>query len=251
MKIISWNVAGLRACIKKGLLGFIKEENADIYCFQEIKASKEICSRDLDLKDYNLYCYPAVKPGYSGTLVLSKNKPLSVIEGVGNKDIDREGSVLALEFNKFFLINSYFPHSSRDLSRLDFKLKFNDIFERFCERLDKKKPVVIASDFNVAHKEIDLANPKQNEKNAGFTIQERKWFDSFLNKGYVDTFREFVKGNGHYTWWTYRFGARKRNVGWRVDYFIISKRLRNKLKNSEILDKIMGSDHCPIRLEII
>ncbi|MBW3022766.1 exodeoxyribonuclease III [Candidatus Woesearchaeota archaeon] len=245
MKIISWNVAGINACIRKGLLEFIRKQNADVYCFQEVKSSpKELSDK---LKNYNEFWFPAKKKGYSGTLIYSKQKPKSVKKGIG---ADNEGRVITLEFPKFYLINAYFPHAHRKLTRLDFKLKFNRKFQSYCEKIKKKKPVIIAADFNVAHKEIDLANPKQNQKNAGFTIQERNWFDNFLKKGYIDTFRQFTKEGGHYTWWTYMFDARKRNIGWRIDYFVVTKNLKNKVKSSKILKNVMGSDHAPIKLEI-
>ncbi len=222
MKIVSWNVAGFRSCMSKGCLDFIKKEKADVYCFQEVK------SEDVPfIEGYEVFNFPAKKKGYSGTLIYSKHKPISVSYGLGQKDFDDEGRVIVLEFENFFLINAYFPHSSRDLSRLNFKLRFDKTFEEFCKKLEKKKPLVLTGDFNVAHRDIDLANPKQNVKNAGFTPQERLWFDEFLKSGYIDTFREFVKENGHYTWWTYRFNARKRNIGWRIDYFVVSDKLKS------------------------
>jgi exodeoxyribonuclease-3 len=245
MKLVSWNVAGLRACIAKGCLDFIKNEKADIYCFQEVK------SEDVPfIEGYETFNVPAKKKGYSGILVYTKHKPISTQIGIGVKEFDDEGRVIALEFEHFYFIGVYFPHSARDLSRLNFKLRFNKTFAEFCKKLEKKKPLVLAGDFNVAHRDIDLANPKQNMKNAGFTPQERLWFDDFLKLGYVDTFREFVKEPGNYTWWTYRFNARKRNIGWRIDYFVISEDLKNKVKNSKILKDVVGSDHCPISLEL-
>jgi exodeoxyribonuclease-3 len=251
MKLISWNVNGINSCFRKGLLKFIKKENADIYCFQEIKSSPQKIPEPLkNIKGYFSYMSFGTKNGYSGLIVYSKAKPISVIDKIGDKSIDKEARVLALEFRKFYLINAYFPHSSRGLKRISFKLRFNKKFSDFCKRLERKKPIVIASDFNVAHKEIDLKNPKQNEKNAGFTEQERSWFDRFLNNGHIDTFREFTKQGGHYTWWTWRNNARKRNIGWRIDYFVVSRKMRNKLVDSAILSKIYGSDHCPILLKI-
>jgi len=251
MKIISWNVAGINACIKKGLIDFMKKENSDIYCFQEVKASHENFPKELkNLEGYNGYSVFANKKGYSGVSILSKIKPLKVIQGLGREDFDSEGRVLTLEFDKFYLINVYFPHSNRELIRLGFKLNFNKEFLEFCNQLEKNKPLIIASDFNVAHKEIDLKNPKQNKKNAGFTPQERGWFNSFLMNGFIDTFREFNKEGGNYTWWAYRNKARERNIGWRIDYFIISEELRSNLIRSEILKDVFGSDHCPILLEI-
>ena len=248
MKIISWNVNGINACVKKGLLEFIKKENADIYCFQEVKSSPEKANMAASRSGYASFWLPATKKGYSGLLMYSKTTPLSFRHGLGHKDIDYEGRVLTLEFDAFFLINAYFPHARRELKRLDFKLAFNKKFFEFCQELRKKKPIVIAADFNVAHKDIDLRNPKQNIKNAGFTIQERTWFDDFLKRGYVDTFREFIQEGDHYTWWTYRNNARQRNIGWRIDYFIVTENLRSKLVDSQILKGIKGSDHCPISL---
>lgn len=251
MKIISWNVAGINACIKKGLIEFIKKEDADIYCFQEVKASQENFPKRLEnLEGYNGHHAFADKKGYSGVSIFTKIKPLKVIKGLGEEEFDKEGRVLTLEFDKFYLINVYFPHSHRELTRLSFKLNFNKEFLEFCNQLEKDKPLIIASDFNVAHQEIDLKNPKQNKKNAGFTPQEREWFDIFLKQGFIDTFREFVKDGGNYTWWAYRNKARERNIGWRIDYFIISKKLMGSLIKSEILKDVLGSDHCPILLEI-
>jgi len=246
MKLVSWNVNGVRASLNKGLAGFIKNERADAYLFQEVKARE---APELP-EGYHVFWHPAEKKGYSGVAVLSKKKPLSVVKGMGVEEFDVEGRVLTLEFDKFFLVNVYFPNAGDGLKRLGFKLGFNRVFENFCKKLDHKKPVIIGSDFNVAHKEIDLANPKTNADNAGFTPQERSWFDSFLKKGFADTFREFEKGAGHYTYWTYRFNARARNVGWRLDYFVASKRFVKKVKKSFILKDVTGSDHAPIVLEV-
>ncbi|MBS3086516.1 exodeoxyribonuclease III [Candidatus Pacearchaeota archaeon] len=251
MKIISWNVAGLRSCFSKGLLDFMKKEGADVYCFQEVKCQANQFPHELSgLKGYEAFHSFAQKKGYSGVSVYTKIKPINVISGIGNDLFDFEGRTITLEFGNFFLVNAYFPHSHRELKRLSFKLGFNKHFLKFCKKLEKIKPVVIASDFNVAHKEIDLRNPKQNLKNAGFTKEEREWFDLFLKEGFIDTFREFTQEPGHYTWWTYRNNARQRNIGWRVDYFIISTKLKSKLKKSTILKDVLGSDHAPISLEI-
>ena len=247
MKIVSWNVNGINSCIRKGLLGFMKKENADAYCFQEIKVSPK---KMPEIKGYEQFWYPAKKKGYAGTVVFSKTKPLSVARGMGDKPADNEGRVIVLDFKKFYLLNVYFPYSGRDLSRLKFKLDFNGKFLKLAEKLRKKKPVVIASDFNVAHEAIDLAKPKENEGHAGFHPKEREWFGKFLKLGYVDTFRIFTKEGGHYTWWTWRFNARKRNLGWRVDYFIVSKDLKGKVKKSSILKDVTGSDHAPIEMEL-
>lgn len=251
MKIVSWNVAGLRSCFNKGLINFMRKENADVYCFQEVKCQLGQFPEELNqLNNYEAFHSLAKKKGYSGVSVYTRIKPVNVFYGVGKEIFDSEGRVLTLEFKSFFLINAYFPHSNRELKRLDFKLEFNNHFLEFCKRLEKNKPVIIASDFNVAHKEIDLRNPKQNEKNAGFTKEEREWFGSFLKQGFIDTFREFDQDGGNYTWWTYRANARERNIGWRIDYFVVSKKLRQKLKESKILKDILGSDHAPILLEM-
>jgi exodeoxyribonuclease-3 len=248
MKIISWNVNGVNACLKKGLLDFMKSEDADVYCFQEMKATKEKLPKEIE--GYEEFHAHAKKKGYSGVSVYSKHSPERVFYGLGEERFDDEGRVVGLEFEDFILVNVYFPHSSRDLKRIDFKLDFNKKFLEFCKNLEKIKPVVIASDFNVAHKEIDLRNPKQNMKNAGFTIEEREWFDEFLGEGFVDSFREFTENGENYTWWSYRNNARERNIGWRIDYFVISEVLKEKLIESSILKDVLGSDHCPIRLQI-
>ncbi len=248
MKIISWNVAGINACVKKGLFDFMRAENAEIYCFQEVKASDEKMPRDFDPK-YHAYHSISARKGYSGVSIFTKIKPLSIME-TGKVDNEKEGRILVLEFERFFLINAYFPHAHRELKRLEFKLIFNERFLTFCKGLEKKKPLIIAADFNVAHKEIDLANFRQNRGNAGFTDEERKWFDDFLACGFIDTFREFVAENGHYTWWTYRNGARERNIGWRIDYFLTSSSLKSHVKESKILKDVLGSDHCPIVLKL-
>lgn len=251
MKLISWNVSGINSCTKKGLIDFIKKENADLYCFQEVKSDPDQINFKLkNISKYMKFWSPSEKKGRSGVAIFSKIKPISVKQGIGSEIIDKEGRLLTLEFKKFFLINAYFPHSHRTLKRLDFKLKFNKLFLNFCKNLKKKKPLIIAADFNVAHKEIDLRNPKQNKKNAGFTIKERNWFDEFLKQSYIDTFREFDDGPGNYTYWTYMNNARKRNIGWRIDYFIINKNLKSNLISSNILNNVYGSDHCPIKLVI-
>jgi exodeoxyribonuclease-3 len=248
MKIISWNLNGINSCANKGAITAIEKEGADAYCFQEVKASKEKIPKIFD--GYRGFHVHALKNGYSGASVYTTLRPLSVIEGMGKEEFDSEGRVITLELDDFFLINAYFPHSNREMTRLEFKLRFNREFEKFCKGLEKVKPVIIAADFNVAHTEIDLANPRQNEGNAGFTMQEREWFGSFLSDGFIDTFREFTKGGGYYTWWPYMNDARTRNIGWRIDYFVVSNQLKNRLKSSRILKDITGSDHCPIVLEL-
>lgn len=251
MKVISWNLAGINASVKKGLINFMRREDSEIYCFQEVKASQSNYPKSLEsFAGYNSYHSYSKKKGYSGVSIFTKIKPLRVINGIGIEEFDNEGRVITLEFEEFFLINAYFPHSHRELTRLDFKLKFNRSFLEFCNKLREEKPLIIASDLNVAHKEIDLRNPKQNKKNAGFTPQEREWLDNFLKEGFIDTFREFNQEGGSYTWWTYRNKARERNIGWRIDYFVISKELKKRLIRSDILKDVFGSDHCPIVLEI-
>jgi len=251
MKIISWNVNGINSVVNKGLIKFMKETNADIYCFQETKCSKEkVSSFSNHLNGYSNYWFCAEKKGYSGLLVSSKIKPLFVSYGINNKNFDNEGRVLTLEFDNFYLINIYFPNSNHELSRLNFKLDFNNNFLEYCNKLKLKKHLIICGDFNVAHTEIDLKNPKVNINNAGFTIQEREWFTKFLDAGYIDTFRLFNNDPGHYTWWSYRFNARARNIGWRIDYFVADKNIQDKIIKSSILKEVLGSDHCPIFLEV-
>lgn len=253
MRIISFNINGINSALKHGLRDFISLENADVYLFQEVKNSWETIDDSLrKIPGYETYFYGAKKKGYSGLLayVKTKNKPLNVKEGIGVPEIDDQARVQALEFKDFYLLNTYLPHSGRELEKLSFKLMVNEKFLEYCEALKKIKPLIIAGDLNVAHHEIDLANPKGNKKNAGFTQDERDFFDKFLSHGYVDTFREFTKEGGHYTWWTWRANARERNIGWRIDYFLVTKDILKKIKKSWILSDILGSDHCPIGLEI-
>jgi exodeoxyribonuclease-3 len=249
MKLISWNVNGINSALGKGLLDFIKKENADVYCFQETKRSADtIDPKMLGIDGYKVFWNPAKRKGYSGVMCLSKINPKSVAKGIGIEEFDNEGRVLTLEFEKFFLLNIYFPNAKRELVRLKGKLKFNEAILAYTEKLRKKKPVVICGDFNVAHKEIDLKNPKSNTKTAGFSPEERAWFTKLLEAGYIDTFRLFNKSPEQYTWWTYRFKARERNIGWRIDYFVVSGELKGKVASSEILPEVFGSDHCPVRL---
>jgi len=259
MKIISFNINGINSALKYGLRDFISLENADVYLFQEVKNSWDTINDSLrKIPGYETYFYQAAKRGYSGLLayVKTKNKPLSVKQGIDIKEIDDHARIQTLEFKKFFLVNTYLPHSGRELEKLDFKLRVNKKFLEYCEQLKKGssrhggKPVIIAGDLNVAHKEIDLANPRANMGNAGFTQAERDFFDKFLSHGYIDTFREFTKENGHYTWWSWRKGVRERNIGWRIDYFLVSENILKNVKRSWILKDVLGSDHCPIGLEI-
>ena len=249
MKIISWNVNGIRACLKKGLLDFIKSSDADILCFQETKANQD--QVDLQLDGYYQFWNSAEKKGYSGTLILSKINPSNCFLGMETPKHDNEGRLITLEYPEFFLVNSYTPNSQRGLTRLDYRTKEWDIdFLSYVKKIEKIKPVIFCGDLNVAHKEIDLKNPKTNHKNAGFTDEERKGFTNYIKAGFVDTFRNFYKEGGHYTWWSYMFQARMKDIGWRIDYFCISKILREKLLSSTILKEVMGSDHCPVMIEI-
>ena len=250
MKLISWNVNGIRAVIKKGFYDFVATYNPDILCIQETKAHPE--QVDLTLSDYPYqYWNSAEKKGYSGTAIFSKVEPLSINYNMGIKKHDLEGRVITAEFKDYFLVTVYTPNSKRELLRLDYRQKEWDVdFLKHLKELEKKKPVVFCGDLNVAHKEIDLKNPKTNRRNAGFTDEERMGFDNYVNAGFIDTFREFEKGEGHYTWWSYMFQARARDIGWRIDYFCISKALRSILKDAYILKDVMGSDHAPVVMEI-
>ncbi len=249
MRLLSWNVNGIRSAIKKGLTGLVNSAEYDILMFQEIKSD----TTPLDLSDAGYYSYvfpSSSKRGYSGTLTMSRTEPLAAIYGIGNGTFDSEGRVLTLEFRDFYAVNAYFPNSRRDLSRLSFKKRFNSEILEFCQNLRNTKPVVIGGDFNVAHKEIDIARPKQNDGNAGFTTEERRWFTHLLDKGYVDTFRIFDKKSRNYTWWTYRASARQKNIGWRIDYFVVSSEIAMDVKDAGILKNVGGSDHAPIYLNI-
>lgn len=249
MKIISFNVNGINAAKKKGLLKFMGEENADIFCFQEIKANDiTIDPSLLDVKGYRFYPFYSQRKGHHGTACYAKIEPVSVTNGIGDPESDTEGRVITLEFEKFYLINAYVPNAGRGLPRLDYKLQFNGKFLTYCQELRKRKPLVLCGDLNVAHQERDIANPKQNVKNAGFTPEERDSFTTFLAAGYIDTFREFVSDGGHYSWWSQRSDAKARNIGWRLDYFVINSEFRPALISSEILRDVNIADHCPVRL---
>jgi len=255
-KFISWNVNGIRAAIKKGLLDFIEKYNPDILCLQETKARPEQVELELHIYSYKYWNW-AEKKGYSGTAIFSKIKPLNVVNGLNISKHDFEGRVITLEFQDHFLVNVYTPNSKRELTRLPYRYKeWDPDFLDFVCSLEKTKPVIFCGDLNVAHTEIDLSNPKTNKTtksfpgNAGFTDEEREGFDNILSRGFIDTFREFNSSSGCYSWWSYRANARERNIGWRIDYFCLSSQLRTQLHNSIILPKVMGSDHAPILMEL-
>lgn len=247
--LISWNVNGLRACLKKGFLDFFRLIDADFFCLQETKM--EPGQAELDLSGYHAFWNSAEKKGYSGTAIFCKQEPLSVSRGIGIPEHDREGRVITLETEDFFLVNCYTPNSQRELARLSYRMEWEDAFRDYLAALDAKKPVVLCGDLNVAHREIDLKNPKTNRMNAGFTDQEREKMTRLLDAGFTDTFRYFYPDReGAYSWWSYLRNARATNAGWRIDYFIVSNRLERRLLNSDILMEIPGSDHCPVLLTL-
>ncbi|EKY26229.1 exodeoxyribonuclease III [Clostridium celatum] len=249
MKLISWNVNGIRACVQKGFLDFFNEVNADIFCIQESKLQEG--QINLELKGYHQYWNYAEKKGYSGTAIFTKKEPLSVRYGLGIEEHDKEGRVITLEFEDFFMITVYTPNSQNELARLDYRMKWEDDFKKYLKHLEKSKPVIVCGDLNVAHKEIDLKNPTTNRKNAGFTDEEREKLTSLLNDGFIDTFRYFYpETTGVYSWWSYRFNARKNNAGWRIDYFVVSESLKDRLESAKIHTEVLGSDHCPVELTI-
>lgn len=249
MKLISWNVNGLRACVKKGFEDFFKEVDADIFCVQETKLQEG--QIDFTPEGYECYWNYAEKKGYSGTAVFTKKHPLKVWNGIGMEEHDQEGRVITLEFEDFFFVTVYTPNSQSELKRLDYRMKWEDDFREYLQELDKEKPVIMTGDLNVAHEEIDLKNPKTNKKNAGFTQEERDKFTELLDTGFVDSFRYLnPELAGAYTWWSYRFKAREKDAGWRIDYFVVSERWKEKIKDAVIYKTVMGSDHCPIGLEI-
>jgi exodeoxyribonuclease-3 len=249
MKLISWNVNGLRTVLKKNFLEFLDTERPDVLCLQEIKCSQEDVEQ-LWPRHYTTYFNSALRKGYAGTAMFTKTRLLKMTDGVKITEHDGEGRVQTAEFDDFFLVNVYVPNSKRDLSRLTYRQKWDRDFLAYLKGLEKKKPVIFCGDLNVAHTEIDLANPCANVHNHGFTPEERAGFTAFVNAGFLDTFREFEKGGGHYTWWSVFGGARSRNVGWRLDYFLISKSFRPRLKTAFIHHKVLGSDHCPVGIEI-
>ncbi|MBC1481725.1 exodeoxyribonuclease III [Listeria seeligeri] len=249
MKLISWNVNGLRAAVKKGFLEYFDSVDADIFCLQETKL--QAGQIDLDLPAYKDYWNYAVKKGYSGTAIFTKKEPLSVQYGLGMEEHDTEGRVITLEFEKFYMVTVYTPNSQAELKRLDYRMTFEDAILAYVKKLDETKPVVLCGDLNVAHEEIDLKNPKTNRKNAGFSDEERAKFTAFLEAGFVDSFRYFYPDlEGAYSWWSYRMNARARNTGWRIDYFVVSERLKDNLVDAKIHPDVLGSDHCPVELEL-
>lgn len=249
MKLISWNVNGLRACVQKGFLDIFKELDADMFCIQESKLQEGQIS--LELEGYHQYWNYAIKKGYSGTAIFTRREPMSVAYGIGIEEHDQEGRVITLEFAEFYLVTVYTPNSQSELARLDYRMQWEDAFLSYLKGLEEKKPIVFCGDLNVAHKEIDLKNPKTNRKNAGFTDEERGKFSTLLGQGFIDTYRYFYPDQeGIYSWWSYRFQARKKNAGWRIDYFCVSESLKEKLVDAKIHTEIMGSDHCPVELDI-
>ena len=249
MKIISWNVNGLRAVLRKNFLDFLNHEAPDILCLQETKATADDVEQ-LWPAHYTTFWNSARKKGYAGTVIFTKTRPLAVTNGIKIEDHDNEGRVLTAEYPDFFLVNVYVPNSKRDLSRLTYRQQWDLDFLKYLKKLERKKPVVFCGDLNVAHTEIDLTHPKANVRNHGFTVEERAGFDALVKAGFLDTFREFEKAGGHYTWWSQMSNARARNVGWRIDYFLISAAFRPRLKRAYILPHILGSDHCPVAIEI-
>ena len=249
LKFISWNVKGIRACVQKGFLDIFKELDADIFCLQETKM--QAGQLDLDLPGYHQYWNYAVKKGYSGTAIFTKKEPLSVAYGIGIEEHDQEGRVITLEFDDFYFITVYTPNSQNELARLPYRMKWEEDFLAYLKKLEEKKPVIFCGDLNVAHKEIDLKNPKTNRKNAGFTDEEREKFSVLLENGFIDTFRYFYPDQeGIYSWWSYRFKAREKNAGWRIDYFVVSECLKDRLVDAKIHTEVFGSDHCPVELEV-
>lgn len=248
MKMISWNVNGLRACVGKGFLDYFQSVDADIFCIQESKLQEG--QIDLDLPGYHQYWNYAVKKGYSGTAIFTRQEPVSVTYGLGIEEHDQEGRVITLEFETFYMITVYTPNSQNELKRLDYRMTWEDAFLQYLKELEKTKPVVVCGDLNVAHQEIDLKNPKTNRKNAGFTDEERGKFSALMDAGFVDSFRYLYPEQVTYSWWSYRFHAREKNSGWRIDYFLTSGSLRDKIEDAKIHTEILGSDHCPVELDI-
>lgn len=248
MKLISWNVNGLRACAGKGFAESFKALNADFFCLQETKM--QAGQLELEFDGYESYWNYAEKKGYSGTAIYSRYKPLSVTYGMGVEEHDHEGRIITLEMSDFYLVTVYTPNSQDGLRRLDYRMQWEDDFRNFLKALDKKKPVIVCGDLNVAHEEIDIKNPKTNRRNAGFTDEEREKMTILINDGFIDTFRTLHPDQVTYSWWSYRFHAREKNAGWRIDYFLTSDRLRPRITDAKIHTEIMGSDHCPVELDL-
>ena len=248
MKLISWNVNGIIACLNKGFSEFFKEADADIFCLQETKCQPE--QIELEFEGYTSYWNSAEKKGYSGTAIFTKKKPIKVTYGIGIEEHDKEGRIITLEFENFYLVTNYTPNAKRELERLDYRMVWEDEIRKYLLELNKKKPVIMCGDLNVAHEEIDLKNPKTNKGNAGFTDEERGKMTELLNSGFIDSYRYLYPEKMEYSWWSYMGHAREKNVGWRIDYFIVSNDIKEKIKNATIYTKILGSDHCPIGLEI-
>jgi len=248
MKLVSWNVAGFRACLKKGFEEFFYTCDADVYCLQEVKALRS--EINFEPKDYYCYLNPAEKKGYSGTLIYTLYEPISVSYGIGIDEHDHEGRVITLEFEDYYLVNQYVPNVKRDLSRMDYRMKWEDDLKNYLKKLEKTKPVVICGDFNVAHNEIDIKNDKANIGNAGFTYEERDKFTKLLDSGFIDTYRHFNPAKEQYSWWSYMGNARANNIGWRIDYFLVSNSIIDKVSNPIIYTDVYGSDHCPIGIDL-
>lgn len=249
MKLISWNVNGIRACVNKGFEDFFKTIDADVFCIQETKCQEG--QIELEFEDYTSYWNSAEKKGYSGTAIFTKQKPLSIKYGIGIDEHDKEGRVITLEFEKYYIVNIYTPNSKRELERLDYRCIWEDEIRKYLLELNKKKPVIMCGDLNVAHKEIDLKNPKTNHHNAGFTDEERNKMTELLDAGFTDSFRYlYPEKENQYTWWSYMGHAREKNVGWRIDYFIVSNDIQSNINDAYIFPEIYGSDHCPVGLEI-
>ena len=248
MKLVSWNVAGIRACLKKGLPDFFHQVNADAFCLQEVKA--EASQFDFHPEGYSEYLFPAKRKGYSGTMIYSRTEPLDIQYGYGESEYDDEGRSITAEFEKFYLVTTYVPNAKRDLSRMESRMHFEDSFRAYLKKLEEKKPVVLCGDLNVAHNEIDICNARANRGHAGFTDEERAKFSELLDSGFVDTFRALYPDRVRYTWWSYLGHARENNAGWRLDYFVVSKNFFSQVKDSLVYDDVLGSDHCPIGLEL-
>ena len=249
MKLISWNVNGIRACLTKGFSDFFNQINADIFCIQETKCQPE--QVELEFKGYKSYWNSAERKGYSGTAIFTKKEPLKATYGIGIEEHDKEGRVITLEYEEFYIVTIYTPNVKRELERLEYRMIWEDEIRKYLLKLNETKPVIICGDLNVAHEEIDLKNPKTNRKNAGFSDEERAKMTELLSAGFIDTFRYFYPDKtGEYSWWSYRFNARKNNAGWRIDYFIVSEALKDRLVSASIHQEIFGSDHCPVELEL-